>query len=233
MSWLLLAFFAWQFLHFQKQNLGMAALGRVVAGHRPPSPSNGGRSWRPGSLASWRYGAPRPAAARRRSGTARLFGLARIGFGAAVVVGAVPWRRPPARPIGLRGGLRHGTLFSLPIFVFASPYAAVGGMTIAHGLQYLSWSGSSRATRARRTGRRMAPVDVGAPRRRRPERHVAPARSRPAPRSSSAPTSEPSWPTSSSTPACGACETRSPGCSWPPCSPRLRPGPTVRSTGSP
>jgi len=28
-------------------------------------------------------------------------------------------------------------LFSLPVFVFASPYAAVGGMTIAHGFQYL------------------------------------------------------------------------------------------------
>jgi len=28
-------------------------------------------------------------------------------------------------------------LFSLPVFVFASPYAAVSGMTIAHGMQYL------------------------------------------------------------------------------------------------
>ncbi len=28
-------------------------------------------------------------------------------------------------------------LFSLPVFLFTSPYAAVGGMTIAHGLQYL------------------------------------------------------------------------------------------------
>jgi hypothetical protein len=30
-----------------------------------------------------------------------------------------------------------GLFFSVPVFVFASPYAAVGGMTIAHGLQYL------------------------------------------------------------------------------------------------
>ena len=30
-----------------------------------------------------------------------------------------------------------GLLFPLPIFVFTSPYAAVGGMTIAHGLRYL------------------------------------------------------------------------------------------------
>src|SRR5262249_59394808 len=28
-------------------------------------------------------------------------------------------------------------LFCLPAFAFASPYAAVGGMTIAHGAQYL------------------------------------------------------------------------------------------------
>ena len=28
-------------------------------------------------------------------------------------------------------------LFGLPVFVFASPYAAVAGLTIAHGLQYL------------------------------------------------------------------------------------------------
>jgi hypothetical protein len=28
-------------------------------------------------------------------------------------------------------------LFCLPVFVFGSPYAAVGGMTVAHGMQYL------------------------------------------------------------------------------------------------
>ena len=30
-----------------------------------------------------------------------------------------------------------GLFFSVPVFVFASPYAAVGGMTIADGMQYL------------------------------------------------------------------------------------------------
>jgi len=30
-------------------------------------------------------------------------------------------------------------LFSLPIFVFGRPDAAVGGMTIGHGFQYCSW----------------------------------------------------------------------------------------------
>jgi hypothetical protein len=28
-------------------------------------------------------------------------------------------------------------VLSLPVFVFSSPYAAVAGLTIAHGLQYL------------------------------------------------------------------------------------------------
>ena len=30
-----------------------------------------------------------------------------------------------------------GLFFSVPVFIFTSPYAAVGGMTIAHGMQYL------------------------------------------------------------------------------------------------
>ena len=48
--------------------------------------------------------------------------------------GASPRRdRPPGFTIVYVVSL----LFSLPIFVFSSPYAAVGGMTVAHGLQYL------------------------------------------------------------------------------------------------
>ncbi len=72
LAWLLLPCFAWQFVHFQKQNLGMAAL----------------------------------AASSR--------GVAGL------------------RPLELRS-----LCFAFPAFVFQSPYAAVGGMTIAHGLQYL------------------------------------------------------------------------------------------------
>jgi hypothetical protein len=40
-------------------------------------------------------------------------------------------------------------LFFLPVFVFTSPYAAVGGLTIAHGAQYLllmshlAWAGGN------------------------------------------------------------------------------------------
>src|SRR5262249_37597356 len=47
-------------------------------------------------------------------------------------------RRPRSeRPCGFCATYATSLLFCLPVFVFASPYAAVGGMTIAHGLQYL------------------------------------------------------------------------------------------------
>jgi hypothetical protein len=44
-------------------------------------------------------------------------------------------------------------LFSLPIFVFRSPYAAVGGMTIGHGFQYLLLVGLVAAGNRRGTSR--------------------------------------------------------------------------------
>ena len=44
--------------------------------------------------------------------------------------------------------------FVVPVFAFRSPYAAVGGMTIAHGLQYLLLiglvAGGDRGGRSRR-----------------------------------------------------------------------------------
>jgi hypothetical protein len=47
-------------------------------------------------------------------------------------------RRPSAqRPAGFTVMYVMALLFSVPVFVFGSPYAAVGGMTAAHGMQYL------------------------------------------------------------------------------------------------
>ncbi len=47
-------------------------------------------------------------------------------------------RRPRSRrPAGFCATYLISLFFVLPVFVFASPYAAVGGMTAAHGLQYL------------------------------------------------------------------------------------------------
>jgi hypothetical protein len=45
--------------------------------------------------------------------------------------------RRRGQPVSASAMYVTALLFPLPIFVFTSPYAAVGGMTVAHGLQYL------------------------------------------------------------------------------------------------
>lgn len=57
----------------------------------------------------------------------------------AVAAGALALATRPsaARPAGFTAIYLTSLLFGLPTFVFASPYAAIGGMTVAHGLQYL------------------------------------------------------------------------------------------------
>jgi hypothetical protein len=46
-------------------------------------------------------------------------------------------RSASARPPAFLALYLSGLLFFIPIFLFSSPYAAVAGLTIAHGLQYL------------------------------------------------------------------------------------------------
>jgi hypothetical protein len=140
MAWVLLPFFAWQFHHFQKQNIGMVAL----------------------SASSARLGGLRRAERRAiyAAGLCGVVGLvahpallqldvrpvlgdafpgAAFGYGVAVLAGLVVLSRRPAgdHPASFSALYVTALLFPLPIFVFTSPYAAVGGMTIAHGLQYL------------------------------------------------------------------------------------------------
>ena len=84
-------------------------------------------------------------------------------------------------------------------FSSASPYARGGGMTIAHGLQYLLLvglvAGGGRPTTRLACGRRALQRRAGG--RRAPERGVTPARLRcPPSDSSSGPISVPSWRTS-------------------------------------
>ncbi len=62
-------------------------------------------------------------------------------------------RRAADRPAGFCAMYLMALLFSLPIFVFRSPYAAVGGMTIAHGFQYLLLVGLVAAGNRRGTAR--------------------------------------------------------------------------------
>jgi hypothetical protein len=140
LTWLLLPFFGWQFFHFAKQNLGMVALAASCA--RVPSPRAAERrTLLAAGLAGIGGLVAHPALLQLRVDTrlAGLFGVATIVFAAAVVAGvALLVRRPAAhRPAGFSVMYLMALLFSLPVFVFGSPYAAVSGMTVAHGMQYL------------------------------------------------------------------------------------------------
>jgi hypothetical protein len=156
LAWCLLPYYAWQFFHFQKQNLGLAAL----------------------AAASLRTGSLRPAERRAvmaagYAGTAGLvahpgllqlrvspglgwaYPAAAAAFAAAVAAGIAAVARRP----GGAGAFRFLTVYLIslgffaPVFVFGSPYAAVGGMTIAHGLQYLLLLGLVAAGNRRSAGR--------------------------------------------------------------------------------
>jgi hypothetical protein len=157
MTWLVLVYFGWQFFHFAKQNLGMSALAasaRRVAPLRPGerhAVTAAGAAGVVGLLA-------RPGLLQLgvRPPTAALFAPAALAFAGAVGWGLVSLtRRPPGeRPAAWCAVYLAALVFSLPVFVFGSPYAAVSGMTIAHGLQYLVLTGLVAAGTGRaRTGR--------------------------------------------------------------------------------
>jgi hypothetical protein len=155
-SWLLLPYFAWQFFHFQKQNVGMAALAASSHGLMPLRRLErralvvagvagiGGVTANPKLLQLDVY---KP--------WVGLFNVAILIFVAAVGAGllALFWRPRRERPIGFTAVYVLSLVFSLPVFVFRSPYAAVGGMTIAHGFQYLVLIGLLAAGSASGTGR--------------------------------------------------------------------------------
>ena len=139
LSWFLLAFFAWQFHHFQKQNLGLVALAASSSGLRGLRPFErrlvlfvgvcgiGALLSDPRLLQLDVY---RPLGAV----TVIVF----IGYIAAFVAGSFALLRARGkRPASYCALYLTALLFPLPIFIFRSPYAAVSGMTIGHGLQYL------------------------------------------------------------------------------------------------
>jgi hypothetical protein len=140
MAWVLLAYFGWQFFHFQKQNLGLAALAASVHRVRPLSQAErralmgAGEAGILGLLAH-----PGLLQLRVGPGAGELFTVAGLLFAAGAGSGVVALVRRPAadRPAGFCAMYLMALLFSLPIFTFRSPYAAVGGMTVAHGFQYL------------------------------------------------------------------------------------------------
>lgn len=139
-TWLLLPYFAWQFFHFQKQNLGLASLAAAACG--APSLTRAERravvaSGCAGIAGLLAHPALLQVTVDSRLGAA--FPVAGLAFGIAAAGGlALFLRRPPAaRPAGLTATYVMTLAFFLPVFTFTSPYAAVGGLTIAHGAQYL------------------------------------------------------------------------------------------------
>jgi hypothetical protein len=138
--WLLLPYFGWQLLHFQKQNLGMAALAatsRGIAGLRPLER----RALTTAGLAGIPALVARPSVLQLSvdPGLAWLRPAALAVFIGAVGTGvlALASRQRQERPAGFCVVYGTSLCFVVPVFACHSPYAAVGGMTIAHGLQYL------------------------------------------------------------------------------------------------
>jgi hypothetical protein len=152
LEWLTLPYFAWQFFHYQKQNLGVAAL--AAAAHRVSGLRRGERR---ALLAAGLAGVaglvahPRLLQLPVGREVNALFVLAAAAFAVAVAAGLCCLARRPAgqRPAGLCAAYGCGLAFWLPVFVFGSPYAAVAGITIAHGLQYLLLMGLVAAGGAR------------------------------------------------------------------------------------
>ena len=138
--WLLMPFFGWQFWHYQKQNIGVMALAASAEGVAPLVPAER----RPLQLA----GASAIAALAARPGLLglrvapvahALFPLAGAAYAIAVGAGfaAIAMRPRRRRTAGFCATYAISLFFAIPVFCASSPYAAVGGMTVAHGLQYL------------------------------------------------------------------------------------------------
>ena len=165
-GWLLLPYFCWQFFHYQKQNIGMAALAASAQRVRPLLPAErralllaGGaaiaalvaeprllglrvdpvRALLPGwAVTGWPLSGWSLPGWALPGGRSLLFVLAAAAFALAAVSGcAALARRPAAQRPAFSLTYLSCLMFSLPVFVFGAPYAAIGGMTAAHGLQYL------------------------------------------------------------------------------------------------
>lgn len=136
--WALPGYFAWQFYHFQKQNLGLAAL----AGVSSKAGSLGGTD-RLGIVVAGIGGIaglvvhPRLLRLDLPQPSHVLFPAAGLVFAVGVGIGLYALAVREHRTTGLVVVYLIALLFFAPVFVFRSPYAAVAGLTIAHGLQYL------------------------------------------------------------------------------------------------
>ena len=139
-GWALLAFFAWQFFHFQKQNVGMAALACTTQQVRGLQ-----RDERRAIVAAGVGGIigllshPELLRLSVAPPVRWAFVLGAAVFGVAVVGGvvAILRREPSDRPPAFAAIYLLSLAFFAPVFCFSSPYAAVAGVVLAHGFQYL------------------------------------------------------------------------------------------------
>ena len=144
LKWLLLPYFGWQFFHYQKQNLGVAAL-TAVSGRLAPLRKAERRALTGAGLAAVAALMSRPSLLQLPVRPvlapffplALLFPVAAAGFVVSVGVGLWCLAGRATRSPGFCAAYLTSLIFGLPVFVFTSPYAAVAGLTIAHGLQYL------------------------------------------------------------------------------------------------
>lgn len=152
LQWLLLGYFAWQFRHFQRQNLGLVRLIGARWHAEPLARRQRGLV----SLAGWCGGAAllaKPSLLGLSSVVvppyvARVVGgAAAVGFATCVVIAVCTvssWRRPGP----VTAAFIASVVFMAPVFVCRSPVAAVSGMVISHGLQHL-WVVTWRSHEAR------------------------------------------------------------------------------------
>jgi hypothetical protein len=153
-AWCLLPYYAWQFFHFQKQNLGMAALAAASRRLAPLHPVErravlaAGCAGIAGLLAH-----PSLLGLRISAGLGWMYPAAAAAFAAAVGTGAIALVRRRGEGVTFKIVYLSSLCFFAPAFAFRSPYAAVGGMTIAHGLQYLLLVGLVAAANGQIPGR--------------------------------------------------------------------------------
>jgi hypothetical protein len=148
LSVVLLGYFGWQLFHYQKQNLGLAALAATASRVARLSQLER-RAITVTALAGGLELALRPHVLQlgltdpTQSWSVVIRAAAVVGYTATVAIGllALSRRSKLDRPANLVAIYLMGLLFPAPIFIFGSPYLAVGVLTIAHGLQYLLVTG--------------------------------------------------------------------------------------------
>jgi hypothetical protein len=138
MTWCLLPYFAWQFFHFQKQNLGLAALAASSQRAAPLRPAER-RALMTAGYAGIAGLITHPSLLQLRlsPGLSGLYPAAAVVFAVTAATGITLVIRRPGAGVAYRVVFVVSQCFFAPVFLFRSPYAAVGGLTIAHGLQYL------------------------------------------------------------------------------------------------